>query len=330
MTEKTSDTPELKTVFVNLPQSGYSVGWRMDIETERPERGALDNRVIPADGQYDTPPTNSGSYTSYWEVMPQLTNEIVGGRCTLRYRVTDYNGRSATNNAVFYIRGMNPKDVWVEDYLYNRLLLRGLTNYVPFARFMLRHESSQQGTNENGVLVWKAYNQFNAFNFNTVKAGTPNKTASTNDHGWGIGQITTNRFKSIGFVPTAVVWNWKTNINEVVRTLEDAQNTYLDHIGHFRNAYGNQSNWCEPPSTYTIEGITLPAEAWAVMIYYNGVDKAENGGVPKSKVPGYSKEFQSPWKFNEITGNWTFHQNKKGYATLIAIEMKTPSNFYTD
>ena len=74
----------------------------------------------------------------------------------------------------------------------------------------------------------------------------------------------------------------------------------------FRNAYGNQSNWKEPPAAYTINGLTLSAEAWGIITLYNGAD-----GVPRTTIG--SESCYCPWVFEPQTGQWLFYPYLVGF-----------------
>jgi hypothetical protein len=111
-------------------------------------------------------------------------------------------------------------------------------------------------------------------------------------------------------VTTAEVWNWHTNVTAMNAKLVEKQADYNRFIGYFRDSYGTNANWSEPPAAHTIGATTLPAEAWGVMVLYNG-----SAGVPISKPPTRPGGFQSPWIFNSANGTWTFHDNVNNYAS---------------
>ena len=248
-------------------------------------------------------------------------NEIIGGRCELS---VVGKGEGVERKATFYIRGMNPEDAVAKAYIDTTVG----PNFSDFAWAIARHESRQT---TDGIKK-RFYNQFNT---GRGMPGTPNKGNDTLDKdkntvtnwAWGMCQI--DKGKSTSTVSTAEVWNWKTNVQSMNTKLVSSRTTFITHTNRFAAAYGHQPNWTAPPSAYTIPGVPqcvpFPAEAWAVIIYYNGVDKkGDVGSVPTSnpdnsgEIQSPSGEIQSPWIFNDITGKWTFHQNKKKYATLIA------------
>jgi len=114
---------------------------------------------------------------------------------------------------------------------------------------------------------------------------------------------------------TAEVWNWHTNVTAMnAKLIEKQQSFYNRFIGYFRDSYGTNSNWTEPPAAHTEGSITLPAEAWGVMVLYNGAD----GGVALSTTPTHpSPPFRSPWRFNPANGIWTFDDNSRNYASAL-------------
>jgi hypothetical protein len=113
------------------------------------------------------------------------------------------------------------------------------------------------------------------------------------------------------YTTTVEVWNWHTNVVSMNAKLIEKQAVYDRFIGYFRDSYGTNLNWSEPPAAHTIGNTTLPAEAWGVMVLYNGIS-----GVPASTTPTHqSPAFNSPWTFNPTTGAWAFHDNFQNYAT---------------
>ena len=299
------EPPQLYAYLKDAPDH-INVTWSMTIRSERTERNTLDNRDIPA-------ATLAGD--AMWNIKAAMNNEIVGGKCTLTCRV-EYAYANATYshaNASFLIRGKNPKDANVTNFM-NQAILPEFSGY---AWAIAQHESRHPGT------AW-VFNQFNPQNGKktvAAKAGTPNKTAGQRpiDDGWGIGQITVTSFTS-GFVPTAVVWDWNVNIVYMNNILTGKRDTHTNHVARFERAYGAQTNWQEPPALKEMHGVQLPAEAWGVMIYYNGA--STDAGMPAISIPGYPHKFCAPWEFNPKTGEWKFHTNKNNYEKLVADELR--------
>lgn len=285
---------QLRARFRDMPAE-VSVEWRLVIRTERPgERFTLDDRDIPAlqggQPQWVTLPGDQE-----WDMTAAMGGEFVGGNCTLHYRLNGGNAGSVT----FRLRGKNPLDADARA----RIDASVGAAFQAYAWAMARHESRQGN---------RVYNQFNtqATIEGTLNFGEPN--------GWGVCQI--DRTAPEGGVTTAETWNWHTNVGAMNAKLVEKQTTYNRFIGYFRDSYGEQANWTEPPAEHAIGNTTLPAEAWGVMVLYNGT-----GGVPWSEVPTHSGEFRSPWVFNPTTGVWTFHDNQNLYAggpTRVRAELE--------
>lgn len=272
--------PQLRVRFRDLPAE-ISVDWRLEIRTERAAlRGTLDDRNIPESGWVTLPGDQD------WDIGSAMNSEFVGGSCTLHYRINGGDPGSIS----FFIRGKNPLDA---DALAHINATVGV-DFRAYAWAMAQHES-RQGS--------RVFNQFNtqAGIEGTLNFGQPN--------GWGLCQI--DRPMGNPGVTTAEVWNWHQNVAAMQEKLVEKQSTYRRFIGYFRDSYGHQANWSEPPAQHTIGQTTLPAEAWGVMVLYNGAD----GGVPVSSPPSRPQGFRSPWKFNPQTGAWSFHDNSQNYAS---------------
>ena len=126
----------------------------------------------------------------------------------------------------------------------------------------------------------------------------PNKGSGL---GWGIAQID-NHSGNTDLTPFSQVWNWHENISAMNTKLTYALERTIAFIGYYREAYGNQPNWVEPPAKMVI-GELVSAEMWSVLTIYNGVR-----GIP-SQTAGSHSEFYSPLQFNPMTGRWIFHSN---------------------
>lgn len=274
---------QLRARFRDMPAE-VSVEWRLVIRTERPgDRFALDDRDIPA-LQGGQPQWVTLQGDQEWDITAAMGGEFVGGDCILHYRLNGGNAGSVT----FRLRGKNPLDADARA----RIDASVGADFQAYAWGMAKHESRQNT---------RVYNQFNtqATIEGTLNWGTPN--------GWGICQI--DRPVGNPGVTTAEVWDWHTNVAAMNDKLVEKQATYNRFIGYFRDSYGQQANWSEPPAAHTIGNTTLSAEAWGVMVLYNGA-----GGLPVSTPPTRPTGFQCPWVFNPTTGAWTFHDNQNTYA----------------
>ena len=270
--------PQLRARFRDMP-AAVSVEWRLELRSERPERGTLDDRNYPTQGYV----TLTGDQE--WNITAAMAGEFVGGECTLLYRLNGANANSIT----FILRGKNPLDAPAKAQIDATVG----ASFTAYAWGMAKHESR---------FGPRAFNQFNA----GVTNGTPYYGAP---NGWGMCQI--DRPVGNPGVTTAEVWNWHTNVAAMKAKLVGKQADYNRFIGYFRASYGTHANWSEPPASHTIGATTLPAEAWGVMVRYNG-----GGGVPTSTTPTHpTPPFGSPWIFNPTTGVWTFNDNQTNYAS---------------
>jgi hypothetical protein len=296
--------PQLRAKFRDMPES-VSVEWRLEVRSERTERGTLDDRDFPALNQSGQPQWVTLAGDAEWDITAAMASEFVGGNCTLHYRVDGANDGSVT----FRLRGKNPLDAAASAHIDASVG----ASFTAYAYGMPRHESR---------FGPRAYNQFNA----RITNGTP---FWGGPDGWGMCQIDRRSNREIpghpdtfyppdhpGLTPnqyttTVEVWNWHTNVVSMNAKLIEKQAVYNRFIGYFRDSYGTNTNWSEPPTTHTEGSTTLPAEAWGVMVLYNGIS-----GVPASTTPTHqSPAFNSPWTFNPTTGAWAFHDNFQNYAT---------------
>ena len=129
-------------------------------------------------------------------------------------------------------------------------------------------------------------------------------------------QIDKSSYGSGNDVPTKVVWGWKENIIRMREVLVSSRQIHRAHIAVYRNAYQGKPgiSWTDPPSAYTIHGVTLSAEDWGTITYYNGP-----GGLPESKS---ISNLYSAWEFIPATGAWVLHANQNNYAEVIALEWR--------
>lgn len=237
------------------------VNWQIQVRSERPMlRGTLDDRNFPNQGWVNIAGNQS------WDIEEAMQGEFVGGNCTLNYQATVQDGQGQdvieTGNREFLLRGKNPLDADSLAYINANIG----QNFVAYAWGMVRHES-RQGNN--------IYNQFNTQNNieGTLNFGGPD--------GWGIAQIDRRSNRQIPgtnppqyrppdypglnpdqYTTTAETWNWNDNVTAMSQKLNEKRTTYITFINRFRNAYGNNNNWVEPPQAHTIGDTTLPAEAW--------------------------------------------------------------------
>ncbi len=258
--------PQLKAGFRRLPH-WVNVAWSGALTSERTERtdGIDDRTFIP----------QTLSATNRYDITAALTNEVIGGNCSLQFTVDDL----ATGAYPFRIRGKNPTDATAKAYLTNAVD----EAFRDYAWKIAKHESKSGS---------RVYNQFNPSvgNFHEL----PNRGGG---NGWGMAQID----RGSNGVATAVLYDWHENIRLMNEKLRYSLERTREFISSYREAYSSRSNWTEPPLT-NILGTAVSAETWSVLIIYNGV-----GGIPWQTVGG--QRFRSPLQFVPQTGNWIFHVN---------------------
>jgi hypothetical protein len=157
----------------------------------------------------------------------------------------------------------------------------------------------------------KVYNQFATANGSSWgDLGQPFYSPKEGN-GWGLFQ----RDATGGgiAVTTGQVYNWQTNTQVAIQELDQKWTSADRILRYFRNRYGNQPGWVEPPQSYTISNSQFSAWDLATMVLYNHVT-----GCPQSTVTndqGNSTTVTFPWTFNP-NGNpkWQFHDNDENYA----------------
>lgn len=300
---------ELRARFRDMPAE-VSVEWRLEVRSERANlRGTLDDRDFPAPDQAGQPQWVTLQGDQEWDITAAMGGEFVGGNLTLHYRL---NGGNAGSFA-FVVRGKNPLDADARAHIDASVG----TSFTAYAFGMPRHESR---------FDVRAYNQFNT----GITNGTPFYGAPD---GWGICQIDRRSNRAIpntdptqyypvthpGLTPNQIttteeVWNWHTNVVAMNAKLLDKQADHNRFIGYFHQDYGQQQNWSEPPAAHTIGNTTLSAEAWGVIVLYNGA-LGVNASFTPSTSQSHPNGFRSPWSFNPTTGVWSFDDNIRNYAT---------------
>ena len=219
------EAPDLRAYFFDHLSCFFRLELDMELLTERKERKQIDHRAYS---------TNAlASPVFYFPAA--WGGEAVGGTNVLRYTMTDLTlsggGRSQTYTNWFLVRGKNAMDGEVSPFICDTVD-PALTNIAVYIAMI---ESKQNVAVENGKQVWRVYNQFNSYNYtNTVTgayalAGWPNRSSDSN--GWGIAQITMPN------APTAVVWNWMTNIVFMGEILDDKRRIHNICMEVFEDAY---------------------------------------------------------------------------------------------
>jgi len=299
--------PYLTARFEILPNH-VNVDWGFAIQTERPEarKNKVDDRTYPT--------TRLEGWETYHIHLDVMTNEVITGKCTLKYKTT-FENKTYENAVSFPIRGKNPKDADVEAYIRQVAppILRDLA--VDIAKI----ESMQPVGKDpaTGKPLWYIFNQYNAGTFTnrTTKKVTPVGTLniSSDTNGVGIAQITS------GPKPTAVAHNWKRNVQRQGEILADKHTVHTNFMGYFKNTYSNHPSWTAPPAAYTTNGITMAHYEWGSMMLYNGADEECIPLSTLKKVDGKLIKVRSPMVFTN--GTWILYDNREHYLRTMTTDM---------
>ena len=314
--------PRAPALTAKVKKSSYSQGdistsWRLTVKSERPVyRGTLDDRAYPAHGGFtpfvDTPTVDI--------TASLMDNEIVGGKCKLEFKIKSAHiDKTAEGSFPFFIRGMNPTDAAVTNYV-NQVMPAFCR---PYAWALLQHETKAWAPNGQYF-----YNQFNP---NGSRIYQPNKTDDGRRvdpktgkvliikyYGWGIGQIDNGPVTNgPNAVTTAQVHHWKTNCTASAETFARKKSEYNAMLTRIEESYPNE--WVPPPATTNLYGVTWTHEQWAVTVLYNGSTGVKTTKVKSNEKPGKMAEIECPLRFDP-KGNpkWTFEDNKTNYAQQIA------------
>ncbi len=284
--------PQLTAKFQGFPD-WLHVEWKGALTTERKERRKKPNNI---DSRSLGVATNN-----VYEVTTALNDEIIGGACTLQFTVLASTNRISQGEFPFFIRGKNPLDVAVTNYISQVVE----DEFKSYAWMIAKHETI------DGVYC---YNQFNAIE-NEFK-GLPNKTKGKKSNGWGIGQIDfgSNR------VDTAILYNWRTNVVQMSDILKKKRDTYERFIGHYEAVYvqdeGQPWTWIDPESVVTnikynaVSTYEVSMRQWGILTLYNGVPKRF-----ERKVNGHT--IKTPVHFDSAISKWKLFANGNDYVFKV-------------
>jgi hypothetical protein len=278
--------PKLKASFPGLT-ADINVEWKLEIKTERTERGIKDDKYFPPSG-YKTLPGNQA-----WDIGTEFGTDFVGGKCKLFYKV----GGVAEQTFEFFIRGKNPKDNDAKAYVNSHT--KAAT--YPYAWAMVQHESRQGN---------RCYNQFNSGGDGPGNLEVPNFTGPD---GWGIAQLDMPLSVSAS---TTEVYEWKKNVDKFYLEMDEKEATTNRFFAAVARTYPNDPDSSNPPASYTVTGTNTAysAKQLSTMILYNGA-----GGCPSSSLDrgngNFSPPFTNPWSFKpNRTPKWKFTDNQEAYA----------------
>src|SRR5204862_4286632 len=85
------EMPRLEARLGNGALTGLTVEWRLDVKTERTERGTQDNFLLPDPAVANTVPV---AIDQPWQLANYYAapREFFGGKCTLFYRIRAASG----------------------------------------------------------------------------------------------------------------------------------------------------------------------------------------------------------------------------------------------
>jgi hypothetical protein len=310
----------------------------MEVETERPGYRARTNGTPrrPDDRHYPGPDVwHEGGGMDFIDVTRDLMGgEVIGGACRLFFRFTGKNGEVQEARHDFTIRGLNPADAVARAFIGNNVEPR----FSPFAWAVARKESKQTTRDGRSTYV---FNQFNPFG--EQYKGLPNKTTDITDKngnviekrwGWGMCQIDRGPFTNnvTAYVCSTNLFNWRTNVHTMAKVLLEKEAVVDRFEGYFKLTCDNTNAWrALSTATYTnsvpgTNNVVFSGRNFGTITLYNGSKRCPEiqvvTEVDKNGNPTKKTKIQTPIQFDSATRRWLFHHNDKGYADLIAKEMR--------
>ena len=288
--------PELKMAVI---PRGLDLAFRMEIESERKDlRKEIDDRKYPADGSWYEHLDGLSPFNITDKLM---NNEIIGGKCKLHYKIkSKVDNKEIEGMFPFYIRGLNPPDAVVRDYISDTVA----DAFKGYAWSIYQHET------RSGAFV------FNQFNVRGQYKHLPNWGKPD---GWGITQI--DRSKSKGVTTTEEVYNWRTNILNGSSILSEKLATHKDMLAKIKRSYPDK--WVEPPATILFSNSMWSTEQLAVTVLYNGAAGVTETAVITNNNSKLWGKIKSPLVFNEKASpanRWSFCDNRTNYAFKVTRE----------
>lgn len=286
--------PEMPKLEISLGDGtipGMTVEWKMAIKSERPDkRGTQDDKTYPSSG-YTTLASEEP-----WKIYNEFNTDFIGGKATVYFKI---NGGSE-NTFEFKIRGKNPKDADAKTYI------QSVQGNFMYAWAIAQHETRTPSGN--------VYNQFATTDGSSWGDKGQPFYSPVEGNGWGLFQRDATGGGLI--VDTGQVYSWQVNTQVAIQELGQKW-TIADRIfRYFRNKYGNQPGWEEPPQSYQISNSYFSAWDLATIILYNHAT-----GCPPSTVKndsGNSVNVTFPWTFDpNREPKWQFSDNDENYATSV-------------
>jgi hypothetical protein len=269
--------PKISVKAVSSNSSGkQEVSYRLKIEYRRDIR--QDEDYFPATG------VKKIKVSEKWDV--DFGDKIIGGRATL---YCDYG--TTKDTIIFYIRGTNPTEQAVKDYLIAQ-------NYdIWFLTRLIRQESN--------------YRHFNAgTNYGTGwndSQGCPNFGPP---HGWGLMQLD---LLNGGQRPTAQqLWSWKANVDRGYEFLNGEKRTMVNN--RLNAATNVRSLWYEKNPEDTVQGHVDQVEGNITYTHANSTHFDFDFGA---EVSGQSRPFADAAWIKNYNGSSGGSDGYPGFYYLI-------------
>jgi hypothetical protein len=282
------EMPKLEMSLGGGSLSEMTVEWKIEIKSERTERGTKDDKTYPSSG-YKPLPSNQP-----WKIHEESGSDFVAGKAKVFFKI---NG-GTENTFEFKIRGKNPKDADAKGHI------QSTQGQHRFAWSMAQHESRQ------GQRV------YNNFNSGGSTAHLPNYGPPD---GWGLAQLD----EPLGVsASTTEVYSWLKNVQTFYAELNEKQQFAQAYFNKIQSIYPGQ--WEAPPQNWTRQGTTTQMSALeaAVIQLYNGaavVIWVKNNQIVSSSTQG-AVAYLSCWRFhpNNASGQkWEFVPNSNNYVYKV-------------
>jgi alpha-tubulin suppressor-like RCC1 family protein len=288
------EMPRLEARIGNGAIANMTVEWRLEVKSERTERGTKDDHRLP---QTDETDVVELSIDQPWKIYDYYIApaDFFGGKCSVYYRIKGASGYLAEEQKFeFKIRGKNPKDADAKAHI------QGTQGVYRLAWAMAQHESRQGN---------RVYNQFNSGGDGPGNLELPNFGPPD---GWGIAQLDTPLGVSAS---TSEVYSWRNNAMTFYLELAEKQATQQRFFNAVAAAYPSNSEAQAPPTSFTHPGTstTMTALEAGTVTLYNGA-----GGCPTTTLGGTT--YQNPWTFdpNRPSGQkWRYDANSYNYLYKV-------------
>lgn len=303
--------PQLEVQFKGLPAS-VKVQWKFKCKYSRPSGRDLpeDEVIFPADGSF-----KEVAGDQPWKIHQEYDDKpFFGGDVEITYKIIGANGAEILPEKIdkFRIAGQNPADERCRKYIDKVAadLLPRTTTLMWYANAIAKSETKSEGGEiyynqflTNGIKYPRrklsgetdaAYNN-TRWDGGKGKEGVPNwnNDGKGKPGGYGVKQVTGWNNNGNGDVPRAVIWDWKTNVDEGLNEL----------VGHHNRArkwtQTQRTSATEALPSHTVSGVTFndgtnrTMEDAVAMKNYNGASRRSSpdpDAEPQPKVFFYTSE----------------------------------------